>query len=101
MDLLPIDPILLNNTVIALLHPISLSALMSEEAQDMNLDIFVFDVNIMKIIIPSEINSTNATFVYGNCAINRDNTPQVHYLRLFLLRIIKSSGGKDKLLYIM
>eukprot|EP00957_Ditylum_brightwellii_P196061 14937997-Ditylum_brightwellii.AAC.1 len=100
-QLRPLDSSLDGKPVMTRLQRIILSQLLEEEEMDdMNLN--HLDAQIMGIIVPSAMNSTNTAYIYGNrCAQNRNNCSanNVHYSRLFLMRIIGTES--EKLCYVM
>ena len=56
----------------------------------------------MIVIAHSENMGTNAAHMYRSSGRNRNNMNQVHYSRLFLLRIVSMAGAKnDSLCYVM
>ena len=99
--LIPLDSTLLTKPIMTRLQRITIAKLSYEDGMDdMNLN--HIDLQIMRVIVPSSVNGTNSAYVYGNRnsrGSNNCSSNQVHYSRLFLMRIIGTES--DKLCYVM
>ena len=100
MELVPFENTIKVQSIMNRLHSVTLSSLISEDSDSMNLNLNYIDLQLLRVIAPSQQQGTHTAYVYHSRGGRNKQNSEVKYSRLFLFKCF-SEQENGKLCYMM
>lgn len=86
MELVPFKNIIKVQDIMNRLHSVTLSSFIAEDAVSMNLNLNYIDLQLLRVIAPSQQQGTHTAYVYHSHGGRNKQNSKFKYSRLFLFK---------------